>query len=428
MKPGPFKFRAAVPFIFVTAVLDIVAMGIVTPVLPALIEELIGSSAQAGLVNGLFVALWALMQLIAAPFIGSLSDRFGRRPVILVSTAGLAVDYLIMALVNNIWLLALGRAFAGITSASFTTTYAYMADITPPDRRARAFGLIGAAFSGGIVAGPLLGGVLGTITPRAPFWAAGALSALAFLYGALILPESLKVSLRMPFSWRRANPFGAMKLLRSRRELCGLAFLNFLMYFALYAISAVFVLYAADRYGWQPLEVGTLLALAGLLDMIVQGLLVGPTTKAVGDRYTMILGLFAGGVGTACMGLAPNGWWFSLAVVPNALRWLAMAALQSLMTARVSEFEQGQLQGANMSLTSIAGVLSPLFFGIIYSMSESKSSGGMSYPGTAFLIAALVLMAAGLVGCYADKKENDQRDCQEPMAVNAHIGPKVPDA
>jgi len=389
--------RAAIAFIFVTAVLDIMAMGIIIPVLPPLIEQFSGSTARAGIINGLFVALWALMQFVCSPIIGSLSDRYGRRPVILLSTVGLATDYVLMALAPNLWWLALGRILAGITSASFTTVYAYMADITPPEARARAYGLIGAAFSAGFVAGPLVGGLLGEISPRAPFWAAAALSGVAFLYGVFILPESLKPENRMTFAWSRANPFGALMLLRSHSELLGLSLVNFLLYFAHHLFSAVFVLYAGHRYNWGAAEVGTLLALVGGLDMLVQGVLVGPVVKRLGDRRTMTVGLFGGAIGIACMGSAPTGWLFTAAMLPNALWGLAMPTLQSLMTRRVSESEQGQLQGATMSVASIAGVASPLFFGFVYSLSVGTTPF-FPHPGTAFLIAALILAAAAFIG------------------------------
>jgi len=389
--------KAAIAFIFVTAVLDIVAMGIVIPVLPALIEEFAGSSAQAGWINGVFIALWAGMQFVASPVIGSMSDQYGRRPVILVSTIGLSADYVLMALAPNLWWLALGRLIAGVTSASFTTVYAYMADITPPEGRARAYGLIGAAFGGGFILGPLIGGLLGEISPRAPFWFAAALSGVAFLYGLFVLPESLAPEKRMAFSWRRANPFGAMLLLRSHAELTGLAVVNFLLHFAHHVFSAVFVLYAAYRFGWTPWEVGVLLAGVGALDMAVQGLLVGSAVKRFGDRAVMVFGLFGGSVGLAAMGLAPTSLLFALAILPNALWGLAMPTLQSLMTRRVSESEQGQLQGANMSVASIAGIASPLFFGAVYAFSVAKGSP-LPMPGLAFLLAALVLLAGAFIG------------------------------
>ncbi|MBD7939857.1 TCR/Tet family MFS transporter [Brevundimonas guildfordensis] len=421
--------RAAIAFILVTAVLDIVAMGIVIPVLPHLIEEFVGSNAKAGLLNGVFVALWAGMQFLASPVIGSLSDQYGRRPVILISCAGLAADYVLMALAPNLWWLAVGRLIAGVTSSSFTTIYAYMADITEPEKRARAYGLIGAAFSGGFVLGPVLGGFLGEFGPRVPFWAAGAMSGAAFLYGLFILPESLVPDKRMPFSWRRANPVGAMILLKRHAELAGLAVVNFLLYFAHHVFSAVFVLYAGLRYGWGPWQVGALLAMVGVLDMIVQGVLVGPASKRFGDRATMIFGLSGGAVGIALMGWAPTGVAFIVAMLPNALWGLAMPTLQSLMTRRVGESEQGQLQGANMSVASIAGVASPLFFGWIYSVSAgeggaqaatwladqglqamSDTAGALlSEPGLAFYLASAVLALGALIGFLtARRAERDE--------------------
>ncbi|MGX1747770.1 MULTISPECIES: TCR/Tet family MFS transporter [unclassified Brevundimonas] len=421
--------RSAIAFILVTAVLDIVAMGIVIPVLPHLIEEFVGSNARAGLLNGVFVALWAGMQFLASPVIGSLSDQYGRRPVILLSCAGLAADYVLMALAPNLWWLAVGRLVAGVTSSSFTTIYAYMADITEPEKRARAYGLIGAAFSGGFVLGPVLGGFLGEFGPRVPFWVAGALSGVAFLYGLFILPESLPLEKRMPFSWRRANPVGAMILLKRHAELAGLAVVNFLLYFAHHVFSAVFVLYAGLRYGWGPWQVGALLAMVGVLDMIVQGVLVGPASKRFGDRATMIFGLCGGAVGIALMGWAPTGVAFIVAMFPNALWGLAMPTLQSLMTRRVGESEQGQLQGANMSVASIAGVASPLFFGWIYSVSVGEGGGRpaawlserglpavsaaadalLSEPGLAFYLASAVLALGALIGFLtARRAERDE--------------------
>ena len=401
--------RAALAFIFVTAVLDIVAMGIIIPVLPGLIEEFVGSNARAGVINGVFVALWAGMQFVASPIIGSLSDQYGRRPVILISCAGLAADYVLMALAPDLWWLALGRIIAGVTSSSFTTIYAYMADITEPEKRARAYGLIGAAFSGGFVLGPVLGGFLGEFGPRVPFWFAAGLSGVAFLYGLFVLPESLPADRRMKFSWARANPVGALVLLRRHTELSGLAVVNFLLYFAHHVFSAVFVLYAALRYGWGPVEVGALLALVGVLDMIVQGVLVGPVVRRFGDRATMVFGLFGGTAGIAAMGWAPTGLMFILAMLPNALWGLAMPTLQSLMTRRVGEDEQGQLQGANMSVASIAGVASPLFFGWVYSISAGEGAP-VPHPGLAFFLAAAVLLLAALIGWRvgrrAEREEN----------------------
>jgi len=389
--------KAAIFFIVVVAILDIVAMGIIIPVLPLLIEEFAGSSADAGWINGVFVALWAAFQFLASPVIGSLSDRYGRRPIILLSAAGLAADYVLMALAPNLWWLALGRIIAGITSSSFTTTFAYMADVTPPEGRAKAYGLIGAAFSGGFVLGPLIGGLLGEVSPRAPFWFAAAISAIVFVYGYFILPESLAQEKRMAFSWKRANPFGAMMLLRSHPELSGLAVVTFLLHFSHHVYSAIWVLYGGYRFGWSALEVGFVLSMVGVLDMIVQGVLVGPLVKRIGDRGAMIFGLFGGTIGMACMGLAPTSLLFALAIVPNALWGFAMPTIQSLMTQRVSESEQGQLQGANMSVASIAGIVSPLFFGWVYS-STVQPGWSIEWSGLAFLISSGILLLAAIIG------------------------------
>jgi DHA1 family tetracycline resistance protein-like MFS transporter len=239
---APSRFQPAVAFIFVTALLDVMAMGLVIPVLPTLVEQFAGSTSNAGVWNGLLVALWAGMQFICSPLIGALSDRYGRRPVILVSTIGLSLDWLMMALAPNLWWLAVGRMLGGVTSSSFTAVYAYMADITAPEHRSKAFGIVGAAWAAGFVAGPALGGVLAAFGPRTPFWVAAALSAVAFLYGLFVLPESLPKDRRAPFAWSRANPLGALRLLRSHAELSGLAMVNFLLYFAHHIFSAVYVL------------------------------------------------------------------------------------------------------------------------------------------------------------------------------------------
>ncbi len=390
--------RPAIAFILVAAVLDVMAMGIIIPVLPPLIEQFAGSTRAAGIWNGVLVALWATMQLLCSPIIGALSDQYGRRPTLLLSTAGLTVDWVLMALAPNLWWLVVGRMLGGITSASFTAIYAYMADVTPPEDRARAYGWVGSAFSLGFVAGPVVGGVLGEWGPRAPFWAAAVLSGVAFLYGWLVLPESLPAERRMPFAWSRANSFGALRLLRSHAELSGLAMTNFLLHFAHHVFSTVFVLYAAHRYGWGPFQVGMLLALVGVLEMCVQGLLVGPLVRRFGDRAVMVAGLATGAVGIAAMGAAPNGVWFTAAMFPNALWALAMPTLQAQMTRRVSEREQGQLQGANMSVASLAGIASPLFFGWIYGLSA------VSLPGLSFFIASTILLCATAIGALTARR------------------------
>lgn len=406
--------RAGTAFILVTAALDVLAFGLIIPVLPTLIEQFAGSQAAAGVWNGVLVALWAAAQFFASPVIGSLSDRFGRRPVILVSVAGMAVDWVLMAIAPNLWWLVVGRVVAGVTSSSFTTVYAYLADITAPEQRARAFGLVGAAFSGGFVLGPFLGGVLGEIDPRAPFWAAAVMSAAAFVYGWLILPESLAKENRTPFSWRRANPFGAMKLLNSRAGLLRLSGVYFLFMLGQHVYSAVYVLYATHRYGLSTLHVGLLLGMWGALEMVVQTFMVGPTAQRFGERRTMVAGLLFGALGLAGMGLATSAIGFMLMMLPGALMSLAMPTAQSLMTQKVSEAEQGQLQGASMSVASIAGVVSPVFFGTIYAMSVGERAL-IPFVGTAFLIAAGVLAGAALLGAAREPSPNGQAAAAEEV-------------
>jgi DHA1 family tetracycline resistance protein-like MFS transporter len=389
--------RAATGFVLVTAALDIMSMGLVIPVLAELIRDLSGSTAKASMWNGIFVTLWAGMQFICSPIIGSLSDRFGRRPVLLLSIGGLAADFLFMAVAPTLAWLAVGRIVSGITSSSFTTVYAYAADVTPIEKRARAYGLIGSAFSGGFILGPLLGGMFGEISLRMPFWVAAGLCGLAFLYGYFVVPESLAPEKRTPFSWAKANPMGAFRLLLSHPELTGLALVTFLMHFAHQVFQVVFVLYAGDRYGWTPFQIGLLLALAGVLDMAVQGLLVGPMVRRWGDRPVMVIGLFSGAVGMALMGLAATGGMFVVAMIVTGFWGLAMPTLLSLMSARVSESEQGQLQGANNSVMSLAGILSPLAFGGIYSLSVGPHP---AFPlvGSAFLIGSVILLGAAVLG------------------------------
>lgn len=412
------RFTPALGFILVTAALDVMAFGIIIPVLPQLILGLSGSSTDAGLWTGVMIALWAGAQLVFSPIIGSLSDRYGRRPVILISAAGLAADFVLMALAPDLWWLAAGRILGGITSSSFTTTFAYMADITEPAKRSRAYGLIGAAYSAGFIAGPVLGGLLGEFGPRVPFWAAAALGGVAFLYGLLVVPESLKPELRMPFSWRRANPFGALKLLRSHPELSGLSIAYFLFYFAHHVFSAVFVLYAGARYGWGPWEVGLALALWGVLDVMVQALAVGPVAGRIGDRGAMVVGLVFGALGLVGMGVAPDGASFVVAIVLSSVWGLAQPTIMALMTQRVSESEQGQLQGASMSVASLAGIGAPIFFGWVYGLSIGAAPP-FPYIGAAFLISALILGLSALIGWAAGREERNLRPAEQAAASAA---------
>ncbi len=338
--PGPR--RAAFAFVFVTVLLDLFAIGIIIPVLPKLVEDFMGgNTARAAIVYGVFGTAWALMQFLFSPMLGSLSDRFGRRPIILLSNFGLGLDYILMALAPSIRWLFIGRVISGITAASISTAGAYIADVTPPEQRAAKFGLLGAAFGAGFVIGPALGGLLGGISPRLPFWVAAGLSLANGMYGLFVLPESLKREQRTPFAWRKANPVGALKLLRSHHELWGLTCVSFLSNLAHAALPSVAVLYMSYRYNWDTNKVGILLAGVGVCSIIVQGFLVGRVVKAIGERQTILFGLVCGVIGFTIQAMAPNGTVYALGVVAMSLWGLMGPALQGWTTRLVSPAEQG---------------------------------------------------------------------------------------
>ncbi len=385
---------AAVAFIFVTVVLDVLALGIIIPVLPKLVENFLGgNTARAAEMFGLFGTVWALMQFIFSPVLGALSDQYGRRRVILISCFGLGVDYIFMALAPTLGLLFIGRIISGITGASFTAAGAYIADVTPPEKRAAGFGMIGAAWGLGFVLGPALGGVLGGINPRLPFWVAAGLTLVNAMYGLFVLPESLSVNDRKKFSWRSANPIGALNLLRSHPELFRLATVNSFFYLAHQVLPSVFVLYASFRYGWDERTVGLTLAIVGVCGMIVQGGVVKRVVADFGERRALLAGLLFGAGGFAIYGLAPIGIIFWLGIPVFSLMGLYGPSAQGLMTRHVQPSEQGQLQGANNSLMGITGVIGPGIFTLTFAHFIGAQSD-WHLPGAPFLLAALMLMIA----------------------------------
>ena len=294
---------AAVAFIFVTILLDMFALGLIMPILPKLVESFVdNATASAARIFGLFGTAWALMQFLFSPILGGLSDRFGRRPVVLLSNFGLALDYVLMALAPSLIWLFVGRVISGITSASVSTAFAYIAYMTPPERRAAVFGKIGVAFGAGFIMGPAIGGLLGGIDPRLPFWAAAGLSFANTLYGLLILPESLPHDRRSPFRWKSANPLGALHLLRSDRVLAGLSVVNFFAQLAHVVLPSTFVLYATYRYGWDATTVGLTLAMVGICAMAVQGAAIGPIVRRFGERRALLFGLCCGAAGILITG------------------------------------------------------------------------------------------------------------------------------
>jgi DHA1 family tetracycline resistance protein-like MFS transporter len=381
-------------FVFITVVLDMLAVGIIIPVLPQLVLGFLhGDTVRAAQIFGAFGTIFALMQFVAAPVLGVLSDRFGRKPVIVASNFGAGFDYIVMALAPTVGWLFLGRLISGVTAASLPTAYAYIADVTPPEKRAGNFAMLGAAFGLGFIVGPAAGGLLGSVDPRLPFWVAGVLSLANALYGMVVLPESLERERRSAsFSWKRANPVGALALLRTNAVLLGLAAVMFLDYLAHEAFN-VFVLYVNHRFGWDARAVGVTLAFVGVCSAIVQVGLVARAVSRLGERLTLLLGLGFGVIGFLCFGLVPTGALFWLAILPLSLWGLATPAAQGLMSARVASSEQGQLQGALTSVRGIAMLIGPGIFTLTYAAFVGPLAA-LDLQGAPYLLSALCMAAS----------------------------------
>ena len=385
------KRHAAFGFIFVTVLLDMISMGMIVPLLPKLISDFLnGNTARASEYIGLFTTTWALMQFVFAPVLGLLSDRFGRRPVILLSNFGLALDYFVMALAPSISWLFLGRVLSGLTSASIPTATAYISDVTAPEKRSKAFGLLGAAFGAGFILGPAVGGWLGMHNPRLPFWIAGIGSLVNFCYGLFVLPESLPVERRQTkLQWKNANPVGALRLLRSHAELFGLATVNFLGYVVHEIYVTVFVLYVIYRFGWNTRMIGISLAVVGVTSMVSYSL-VGPIVERLGERRTLLAGLACATLGFVLFGW-PSPIVFLAAIPVNALWSLAGSTSQSLMTRHVSPSEQGELQGALASLRGVAMLIGPGLFSLTFAYFISPQH---LVPGAPWHLAAILMLVS----------------------------------
>ena len=386
--------RAALAFIFITVLLDILAFGMIIPVLPHLLASFLeGDLARTAIVHGLFASSFMVMQFIFSPVQGALSDRYGRRPIILLSNLGLGLDFLLMAVAQTLPLLFIGRVLSGITSASFSTANAYIADVTPPEKRAAAYGKLGMAFGLGFVLAPAVGGMLGEANPRLPFWIAAGLSLANFCYGYFVLPESLPPERRAPFSWKRANPIASLAFLAHHPEVFALAGVMFLIGLAHIVYPSTFVLYADYRFGWGAQMVGYTLAGVGVLSIIVQGGLIKRFIAAFGERRTLLMGLAFGAAGFILYGFAPTGAWF-WAVMPIAALWgIATPAAQALMTRQVSPSEQGRLQGSIVSLSSVAGIIAPSIFTRAFS-DAAEHGANNPWVGVTFWIAGLMLLIA----------------------------------
>jgi DHA1 family tetracycline resistance protein-like MFS transporter len=384
--------RAALAFILVTVTLDMLAFGIVIPVLPRLILDFTGSAENAAFWQAVFGTSFAGIQFFLAPMLGALSDRFGRRPVILLSAAGLALDYVLIALAPSLWWLLAGRIIAGFCSATISVPSAYIADVTPPDERAAAFGMIGAAFGVGFILGPAVGGQAGAVDPRLPFWIAAALTGASFLYGVFVLPESLPKERRAPFEWRKANPAGALLLVGRYPQVWPLLGLSVLSYLAHDSLPHTFFLYANTRFGWDTSMVGWALVAVGVVSVAVQGFAIGPIVRALGERRALFFGVGMGLLAFALYGLAWHPAVVFAAIVCGGFWGVWNAAAQSLLSQAIDPAEQGRLQGALASLRALCEVLTPSLFNGAFAL--GVAAAGAELAGAPMLVSALLLALA----------------------------------
>ncbi|HKP80248.1 MAG TPA: TCR/Tet family MFS transporter [Phenylobacterium sp.] len=395
---------AALGFVFVAVLLDMIALGVIAPVLPELIKDFTGDAARAARYIGWFAAIWALMQFFASPVLGALSDRFGRRPVLLLSMGGLGLDYLFMAMAPNLAWLLVGRIISGVTSATYSTANAYIADITPPDQRAARFGLLSVAFGIGFILGPAAGGILGAVDPRLPFWGAAGLCMLNTLYGVFVLPESLPPDRRARFNFKLANPVGSFDLYRSAPGLMLLAGVMFLYYLAHQVLQSTWVPYTTYRYGWSPALTGASLAVVGISSIVVQALIVRPFVAKFGERGALFTGVAWAAIGYAAFAFAPTTLAFMLSIPFFGLMGLISPGAQGLMSRRVGPTEQGRLQGANMGLMAIASLIGPVLFTEVF----ARAIGPWAFwapVGAPFYLAGILMCIALLAAFGAPRRD-----------------------
>ncbi len=386
--------RPALGFIFVVLFLDVLGIGLIVPILPKLIEGFEGGNMTAAARTfGLLASLYSLMQFLFAPLVGALSDRYGRRPVILFSLLGSGLDYLLLAVAPSLAWFFLGRILAGITGASITAATAYIADVTPPEKRAQGFGLIGAAFGLGFIAGPALGGLLGAYGLRIPFFAAAALTLLNWAYGMFVLPESLSPDNRRNVDWRRANPVSSLLALRRYRVVAGLTGTYFLVSLAHQVFPSTWVLYTIHRYQWTVMETGLSLALVGLMTAIVQGGLTRRIIPALGEERAVAIGLAISAASLVAYGIAPQGWMIYAIILVGSLGGIGGPAVQSLISRSVAANEQGSVQGSLTSLVSIAGIAGPAFATRLFGFFISDRAP-FQLPGAPFFFSSLLTTLA----------------------------------
>ena len=381
-------------FVFVTVVLDSMGIGIIMPVMPDLMEELSGEAIGGAAVWGGYLAFsYALMQFLFSPVIGALSDQYGRRPVLLISLGLLGIDYLIMALAPTLWILFIGRVLAGISGATYSTATAFIADVTPKKERAAAFGLVGAAFGVGFVLGPAIGGLMGELGTRAPFYAAAGLAFLNFAYGFFVLPESLAPENRRPFAWSRANPLGALRQVARVPMVAWFILANFLYGIAHNVYPAVWSYYTKAQFKWSEAEIGLSLAAVGVAFAIVQGGLIKPILRTLGEVKTAIAALAVSSVGMIGLAIASKGW-MAYALIPlTSFGAVATPAMTGLMANRIPDNAQGELQGVISSSQAIVSVISPLLMTQLFG-AFTRDGGAIFYPGAPFVAAAFIMALA----------------------------------
>jgi MFS transporter, DHA1 family, tetracycline resistance protein len=388
-----FSKRRAHLFIAVTVAIDAMGIGILAPITPKLIEELTGEGlARAAVYGGWLTALFASVQFFVSPILGNLSDRFGRRAVLLPSLCAFGVAYLLMGFAPTIAWFFIAQALAGAFGATFSTAGAYIADVTRPEERARYFGIIGASFGTGLIFGPLLGGALSVYGIRMPFFAAAAFSLLNVIYGLFVLPESLPAQHRRPFAWRRANPVGALVHMRSYPMVFGLLGALLLVQFIGTSLPATWPYFTMDKFGWTPADVSLSLALYGVLNIIIQGGLLGYISSRLGTTGTVYLALACTIVGYCGFALGSHAWIVVLSIVPTAVGFIAMPGFSGLMSSQMPANVQGDLQGAIASLNSVAAVIGPLCMTRLFSV-FSEPGAPIYFPGAPY--AASVVLAAG---------------------------------
>ncbi len=397
--------KAAVGFIFLTLLIDVIGLGIIIPVMPQLIKHLIGSDdmSTVSIYSGWLTFLYATMQFMFSPLIGSLSDKYGRRPVLLFSLLGFGLDYLFLAFSPTIWFLFIGRTISGITGASFTTASAYMADISDDTNRAQNFGMIGAAFGVGFIIGPMLGGFLGELSPRLPFIVAACLALINALYGYFVLPESLALENRRAFDIKRANPLGALGHLRKYPAVSGLIFSLVLIYIGSHAVQSNWSFANIEKFKWTPKMIGISLAIVGLLVGVVQGVLIRFINPKLGNEKSVYVGialyavgLFLFAFGTSSFIDKSSGWVMFVFLIPYCLGGISGPALQSLISVHVPKNEQGELQGSLTSIMSVTSIVGPLLMtGLFSYFTNPKHS--IYFPGAAFLMGAILMLLSAIV-------------------------------